>query len=318
MTNKRCIYSYSNNRGITLVALVITIIVLLILAGVAIMLVIGDNGVLNQATKASEKTKNSHAREVAQMQIEYIEKGENVGKVDLVTTKSKIENLMKEYKEIKDVSDIVPATDDKDAYIIVSLENGENFNIYGIEESNGVNTNYEYLTFAVGDIDTFTLNPNIETILSNVDWGPGYGEIDLVDSTTNQTYCTLDVMDNDELEGFYISVCFESLRTTFVCSTWNKVFFEGKELTIVPNVWNRIEVDENGENPTVVDIETLPVISGTYIEREAKDDNEIQNQNNTITMWNNLNHLFILVSEQSLNIKTRKCYKYVTFSCFLL
>lgn len=36
-------------KGITLVALVITIIVLLILAGVTISLVIGDNGILNHA-----------------------------------------------------------------------------------------------------------------------------------------------------------------------------------------------------------------------------------------------------------------------------
>ena len=43
-------------NGITLVALVITIIVLLILAGVSISLVVGDNGVLTQAQSASRKT----------------------------------------------------------------------------------------------------------------------------------------------------------------------------------------------------------------------------------------------------------------------
>ena len=45
-----------SNKGITLVALVITIIVLLILAGVSISLVVGDNGVLTQAQSASKKT----------------------------------------------------------------------------------------------------------------------------------------------------------------------------------------------------------------------------------------------------------------------
>ena len=38
-----------NQKGITLVALIITIIVMLILAGVSISLVVGDNGVLTQA-----------------------------------------------------------------------------------------------------------------------------------------------------------------------------------------------------------------------------------------------------------------------------
>lgn len=39
-------------KGITLVALVITIIVLLILAGITISLVIGNNGILNRAKEA--------------------------------------------------------------------------------------------------------------------------------------------------------------------------------------------------------------------------------------------------------------------------
>lgn len=39
-----------NNKGITLIALVITIIVLLILAGVAIAMLSGDNGVLTRAS----------------------------------------------------------------------------------------------------------------------------------------------------------------------------------------------------------------------------------------------------------------------------
>ena len=43
------------NNGVTLVALVITIIVLLILAGVSISLVVGDNGVANQAADVTEE-----------------------------------------------------------------------------------------------------------------------------------------------------------------------------------------------------------------------------------------------------------------------
>ena len=37
-------------KGITLVSLVITIVVLIILAGVAISLTLGDNGIFNKAT----------------------------------------------------------------------------------------------------------------------------------------------------------------------------------------------------------------------------------------------------------------------------
>ena len=46
----------NKNKGITLIALVITIIVLLILAGVSIAMLTGENGILNQAKKAKEET----------------------------------------------------------------------------------------------------------------------------------------------------------------------------------------------------------------------------------------------------------------------
>ena len=44
-------------EGITLIALVITIIVLLILAAVTISALSGDNGILKRATEAKQKTK---------------------------------------------------------------------------------------------------------------------------------------------------------------------------------------------------------------------------------------------------------------------
>ena len=44
------------NKGVTLIALVITIIVLLILAGVALAMIMGDSGIFGKANKSSEKT----------------------------------------------------------------------------------------------------------------------------------------------------------------------------------------------------------------------------------------------------------------------
>ena len=48
-----------NTRGITLIALVITIIVLLILAGVTIAALEGDNGIVTRAKEAVKKTKTN-------------------------------------------------------------------------------------------------------------------------------------------------------------------------------------------------------------------------------------------------------------------
>ena len=52
-----------NKKGITLIALVITIIVLLILAGVTIATLTGDNGILTQATNAKEETRGGSVEE---------------------------------------------------------------------------------------------------------------------------------------------------------------------------------------------------------------------------------------------------------------
>lgn len=58
-----------NQKGITLVALVITIIVLLILAGVSIAMLTGDNGLLGRATSAAKTSKIAEAKEAAQLDV---------------------------------------------------------------------------------------------------------------------------------------------------------------------------------------------------------------------------------------------------------
>ena len=58
---------FKQEKGVTLVALVITIIVLLILAGVSISMVAGDNGVLTRASKSSKKTKYGAAVEAVNL-----------------------------------------------------------------------------------------------------------------------------------------------------------------------------------------------------------------------------------------------------------
>ncbi len=56
-------------KGITLIALVITIIVLLILAGVAISTLTGDNGILTKAVTAKENTEKAAEEEARKLKI---------------------------------------------------------------------------------------------------------------------------------------------------------------------------------------------------------------------------------------------------------
>lgn len=52
-----------NQKGITLIALVITIIVLLILAGVSIAMLTGDSGILTNSTKAKAQNELGTAKD---------------------------------------------------------------------------------------------------------------------------------------------------------------------------------------------------------------------------------------------------------------
>ena len=77
----------TKERGITLIALVITIIVLLILAGVSIAMLTGENGILAQAQRAKNETENAQKDEegVLENYEQYIEGSTNGGTLTTVS-----------------------------------------------------------------------------------------------------------------------------------------------------------------------------------------------------------------------------------------
>ena len=80
-----------NIRGITLIALVITIIVLLILAGVSISMLTGTNGILTQAQNAKQVTEESAEKEKRQLsQVEASTHLENYDYTDAEGNTAKI------------------------------------------------------------------------------------------------------------------------------------------------------------------------------------------------------------------------------------
>ena len=56
-------------KGITLIALVITIIILLILAGITIMQLIGENSLMARAKEAKQKETEAEIRETVQLML---------------------------------------------------------------------------------------------------------------------------------------------------------------------------------------------------------------------------------------------------------
>ena len=80
-----------NSKGITLIALVVTIIVLIILAGVSISLVLGDNGIVTKAKLAKEQTEQAQLNEQASLNETYKYLEEFETNTNSPTKKSEIE-----------------------------------------------------------------------------------------------------------------------------------------------------------------------------------------------------------------------------------
>ena len=103
-----------------MVALVVTIVVLLILAGISINLVLGDNGIVKKAQEASAKTKLSSAQEELTMIIaEYPMSPEYASLKEFL--ESKVPNAIDAITEVGDGKLEV----EKDGYIATVNSNGE-------------------------------------------------------------------------------------------------------------------------------------------------------------------------------------------------
>ena len=80
-----------STKGITLIALVVTIIVLLILAGVSIAMLTGNNGILSQAGRAKKETNDAADREMLQLAV--MSSFGTDGKIDINKLKTEVEEI---------------------------------------------------------------------------------------------------------------------------------------------------------------------------------------------------------------------------------
>ena len=138
-------------RGITLIALVITIIVLLILAGVTIATLTGDNGILTKAQEASEDTKRANAEEQVKLAVQASYGTD--GKINMDTLNNelkKIEGLTYKGSAISDSNKItsLPDTVNVDGYDVTINGNGS-------VGDNGGNDNTETIVEGVTIPDGF-------------------------------------------------------------------------------------------------------------------------------------------------------------------
>ncbi len=105
------------NKGITLIALVITIIVLLILAGVTIATLTGENGILIRAEQAKIETEEEQLKEDIKLAYNAVKIGSNLEGWDLdteiielqkeLTNNNKVDNILVYRGKEKDGNDVI-------------------------------------------------------------------------------------------------------------------------------------------------------------------------------------------------------------------
>ena len=116
--------------GITLIALVITIIVLLILAGVSIATLTGNNGILKQANQAKENNNSAAVKE--KVEVEALGSMDKSGKFNESTFEENVTKNIKGSTVKKSESSLIVTVDGYD--VTVDKETGE---VTGVVKSNG-------------------------------------------------------------------------------------------------------------------------------------------------------------------------------------
>ena len=132
-----------NNKGITLIALVITIIVLLILAGVSIAMLTGNNGILTQANEAKVWTELGSVDDSYKTYILGLQANNNGAQVDLnsltdLLTKVSVGDSGYVYA-IKDLSKLNLSMESGKGEIPSSVTSINDFNdVYVVDEKGNV------------------------------------------------------------------------------------------------------------------------------------------------------------------------------------
>ena len=115
----------NNTKGITLIALVITIIVLLILAGVSIAMLTGQNGILTQAQNAKTTTANKSAEEKVKLAVMAARAQSEDASLDATKLKTEIEDNYAGVAELTAGGFPVNVTMDGKAFTVDSYGNVE-------------------------------------------------------------------------------------------------------------------------------------------------------------------------------------------------
>ena len=200
---------FRKNHGITLIALVITIIVLLILAGVSITMLTGDNAILSKAGQAKEATRGAQVKEFVNLAATSNAGAEHTGG-DKVT-KEKAVSELQEKGELTDKE--VELLKDEDVITIGGIE--IDFSVLGgsrtwTYDANKLTCTCGTTTVKIGDYVDYSPTAGMtETTYTSPSAQNGYG-----DQTFSSKYTgKWQVLGVDE-EGCLMLISSDIIKTT--------------------------------------------------------------------------------------------------------
>ena len=141
----------SKNKGITLIALVISIIVLLILAGISISMLSGNNSILKKAGETKESTEVGQEKENITLVYNSL----------MIDKKAENSSTISEAdfdKAIKKYDSGASATSERDKYI-VTFSNGHKYSLY----SSGKIREYSTTPYAVDELTVKVSGDSVES-----------------------------------------------------------------------------------------------------------------------------------------------------------
>ena len=202
-------------RGITLVALVVTIVVLLILAGVSVATLTGSNGILTKASETKTKVETAQEKEELQMAVMASQMEETN------TLEIKKENLENAIKQQFGTNKDFAVTDNGDGSFLVNMNDTQR--MYYVDETGEVIgdskilkiSNEEELKAFRDDVNSgntyegwYVYLANDITLDINEEWEPigKYTDADTsINDTTNMSFKGIFGGNNYTINGLYIN-----------------------------------------------------------------------------------------------------------------
>ena len=177
-------------RGITLIALIVTIIVLLILAGVSIAMLTGDNGILSQTQNAKNKTEEAERNEKLDLLKQEDLINETLNGVEVVkVTDEKPGELEKEDENtlvINSIEDLV--------FFAYDVTNGNNYSGKTVKLGTSLdfNSTKSYVDPLRTDYGKYGYNGELKTLLTTGQGFKPIGTMFDIDISTNYFEGTFD------------------------------------------------------------------------------------------------------------------------------